>query len=423
MGHSGELGSVGWMVVSLRRAKDLIATASFFISFFLLIGVFVAFQWLDQSILASNWLRNLFRTIGSSQRYLLECPAGKDPGLCAVAPAPVVQTFRPGPACPDYFRWIHEDLRPWKRSGITREMVESGQRLSHFRLVILDGKAYVETYRRSFQTRDLFTIWGILQLLQWYPGQIPDLDLMFNCEDVPVVQTRNFGDKGLVPPPVFHYCGDDATHDVVFPDWSFWGWPEVNIKPWVPLLEDLSAGNGRIKWKDRDPTAYWRGNPGLPHRQELVKSLMPSHHFWPISADTKCPSIKFAVDWGNTHPQKAQEIGKAGSGFIMNDLKMENVYDYMFHSLTEYAKLLKYKPTIPTNAKQVCLGSMACPQRGRAQQFLNESMVKHARDEGPCALLPPDPAAIESLMTSKNESVKQVHEWEQEAWKKQKMTT
>ncbi|XP_049933327.1 uncharacterized protein LOC116252147 isoform X2 [Nymphaea colorata] len=364
------------MVVSLRRVKKLIATASFFISFFLLIAVFVAFQWVDQSISASNWLRNPFRTIGSSQRYLLECPAGKDPGLCPVAPAPVVRTFRPGPACPDYFRWIHEDLRPWKRSGITREMVESGQRLSHFRLVVLDGKAYVETYRRSFQTRDLFTIWGILQLLQWYPGQIPDLDLMFNCEDVPVVQTRYFGDKGLVPPPVFHYCGDDATHDVVFPDWSFWGWPEVNIKPWVPLLEDLNAGNGRVKWKDRDPTAYWRGNPGLPHRQELVKcnlsewnmriyvqnwddeirhgfkqsnmadqcthrykiyvegiawsvsrkyilacdsptlsvkdryydffsrSLMPSHHFWPISTESKCPSIKFAVDWGNTHPQK-----------------------------------------------------------------------------------------------------------------------
>lgn len=34
------------------------------------------------------------------------------------------------------------------------------------------------------------------------------------------------------------------------------------------------------------------------------RSLLPIHHFWPISSDYKCPSIKFAVDWGNNHPQK-----------------------------------------------------------------------------------------------------------------------
>lgn len=127
--------------------------------------------------------------------------------------------------CPEYFKWIHEDLKPWKSKGITRDMVERGKNVSHFRLVIVNGKAYVEKYDKVYQTRDVFTIWGILQLLRLYPGKIPDLDLMFQCGDKPVVLKKDFqGPQAMSPPPVFHYCGDENAHDIVFPDWSFWGW-------------------------------------------------------------------------------------------------------------------------------------------------------------------------------------------------------
>lgn len=36
----------------------------------------------------------------------------------------------------------------------------------------------------------------------------------------------------------------------------------------------------------------------------FTRGLMPGHHYWPISPDHKCPSIKFAVDWGNKHQEK-----------------------------------------------------------------------------------------------------------------------
>ncbi|CAN6461742.1 unnamed protein product [Victoria cruziana] len=411
-----------------------------------------------------------------------------------------VRQFSLGPACPDYFRWVHEDLRPWNQSGITREMVESGKKLADFRLVIIRGKAYVETYRKSFQTRDLFTIWGILQLLDWYPGRIPDLDLMFNCGDVPRVPAADYRPyKDIAPPPLFHYCADEASRDIVFPDWSFWGWAEVNIKPWEALVKELRAGNRKTKWKKRERTAYWKGNPYVSEtRQDLLKcnlsesrdwnarlyiqnwdeeirhgfkqsnlanqcthrykiyvegvawsvsrkyilacdsptllvkdryydffsrSLLPIHHFWPISSDYKCPSIKFAVDWGNNHPQKAQDIGNAGSSFILDDLRMENVYDYMFYALTEYAKLLRYKPSIPSGAKPVCLESMACSESGRVKEFMIESMVEGPRKAGPCSLPPPDPNATESLITRKKASLKQVQAWEKEAWDRQDKRT
>lgn len=129
--------------------------------------------------------------------------------------------------CPEYFRWIHEDLRAWKGKGISREMVETAKKTAHFRLVVKSGKAYVESYKKSIQTRDVFTMWGILQLLRRYPGKVPDLELMFDCDDHPVIIARrhlNTTTATEAPPPLFRYCGDRWTVDIVFPDWSFWGW-------------------------------------------------------------------------------------------------------------------------------------------------------------------------------------------------------
>jgi len=127
--------------------------------------------------------------------------------------------------CPEHFRWIHEDLRPWAHTGISRDMVERAKRTANFRLVIVNGKAYMERYRKSFQTRDTFTVWGIIQLLRKYPGKLPDLDMMFDCVDWPVIRSSDYsGPNATSPPALFRYCGDDDSLDVVFPDWSFWGW-------------------------------------------------------------------------------------------------------------------------------------------------------------------------------------------------------
>jgi len=32
--------------------------------------------------------------------------------------------------------------------------------------------------------------------------------------------------------------------------------------------------------------------------------MVPLKHYWPIRDNTKCPSLKFAVEWGNNHTQK-----------------------------------------------------------------------------------------------------------------------
>ncbi|KAH1080918.1 hypothetical protein J1N35_020679, partial [Gossypium stocksii] len=105
-------------------------------------------------------------------------------------------------------------------------------------------------------------------------------------------------------------------------------------------------------------------------------SMVPMQHYWPTRRKNKCRDLKFAVEWSNNHPHEAQAIGKARSKFIKETLTMQNVYDYMFHLLNEYSKLLKFKPTIPPKAHKACAESAACLQKGLWKDFMVQSMVK-----------------------------------------------
>ena len=47
---------------------------------------------------------------------------------------------------------------------------------------------------------------------------------------------------------------------------------QVNIKSWDNLLDELREGNKRTRWTNREPYAYWKGNPVVPKtRQDLLK--------------------------------------------------------------------------------------------------------------------------------------------------------
>lgn len=50
---------------------------------------------------------------------------------------------------------------------------------------------------------------------------------------------------------------------------------------------------------------------------------MPFQHYWPLSEDDKCRSIKFAVDWGNSHRQKVTTFDSEGFDFAIRIKKSE----------------------------------------------------------------------------------------------------
>ncbi|KAI6702486.1 hypothetical protein NL676_011622 [Syzygium grande] len=206
-------------------------------------------------------------------------------------------------------------------------MVERARKMAHFRLVILDGRAYIEEYRPALQTRDVFTLWGILRLLRRYPGRLPDLELMFDCDDWPLIQMKDYRRPKSGPPPLFRYCGDGKTLDIVFPDWSFWGCYKIYIDGWA-----WSVSEKYILACDA-MTLFVR-----PNYYDFFTRGM------------------------------AKIIANGGSHFIFNELKMGYVYDYMYHVLSEYARLLTYKPSIPPKAVEVCSQAMACPSNGTSEK-------------------------------------------------------
>eukprot|EP00250_Pteridium_aquilinum_P013194 c21191_g1_i3 orf=1163-2023(-) len=145
-------------------------------------------------------------------------------------------------SCPSYFQWIYEDLAPWRNSKITVERLKAAQEHAAFRVVIVGGRLYIEFYYACVLPRALFTIWGLLQLLEKYPGMVPDVDLMFDCMDRPSVKKADYKHKGS-PPPLFRYCGHKEAFDIPFPDWSFWGWYHS-----IPCLK-LIFFPGPQKWR------------------------------------------------------------------------------------------------------------------------------------------------------------------------------
>ncbi|CAH8306355.1 unnamed protein product [Eruca vesicaria subsp. sativa] len=408
-------------------------------------------------------------------------------------------TITSSETCPDYFRWIQQDLKVWQETGITRETLERAKSNAHFRLVIKSGRLYVDQFVKSYQTRDVLTIWGILQLLRMYPGQIPDLELLFLCYDKPAIWKRDFNKtrkNTWPPPPLFRYCGHRDAYDIVFPDWSFWGWPEVNIKEWKKLSVALQEGNKRVKWKDRIPYAYWKGNPHVatPIRKDLmrcnfsdkydpmvrlyaqdwrieskkgfkgsnledqcthrykiyiegeawsvsekyilscdsmtllvkpeyydffIRSMVPMKHYWPIRQINKCGDLKFAVEWGNNNTDKAQVIGRQGSDYIMKNLEMKYVYDYMLYVLQGYGKLMKLDVTVPENATEVCSETMACPiTDGRMiRECMDDSLVMSPSVMPACVLPQPyGDGELERFLEKQESAEREVEKWTDEYW-------
>ena len=110
---------------------------------------------------------------------------------------------------------------------------------------------------------------------------------------------------------------------------------------------------------------------------------------------------------------QAQEIGKAGSDYIFEQVKMEHVYDYMFHVLNEYAKLLKYKPNVPEGAVELCSENFACSPMGLESAYKIESTVNGPAEHGPCDLPPPyDPDTLQTLRQEKAVIMELVEMWE-----------
>ncbi|KAI5066852.1 hypothetical protein GOP47_0017380 [Adiantum capillus-veneris] len=294
------------------------------------------------------------------------CPPASDPQN--VAPSPFKQPFDRNRECPFYFHYIHEDLSPWTQAqtsnnqsvSVSKEMLNKASPLANFRVVIKKGRLYVDAFVPCFQTRAIFTIWGLLQLLRLYPGLVPDIDLLFGCGDTPRVFRRNY--QNSPPPPVFRYCTTPTDFDIPFPDWSFWGWPEVNLKPWDGELFGILKGENELLWEERHPTAFWKGNTdtGSALRKGLQKCNGPQngativHQDWYAEMNAHFRNSKLAEQCRHRYKIYAEGWGWSVSlKYIMACDSPAFIIDPVFHDFFSRG-LMPMKHFWPVRSDKLC---------------------------------------------------------------------
>ncbi|CAM6098106.1 unnamed protein product [Calypogeia fissa] len=201
--------------------------------------------------------------------------------------------------CPPYFNWIDKDLAPWKESRISRGTLELGKKHAAFTAIILKGTLYIDLYYACFQTRLLYTLWGLLLLLEKYQNKIPDVEFLFNCWDSPKVKINP-----NLAIPLFSYCSNHEYYDIPWPDWSFWGWSECQMESWDQEFDKIAMGSKRKDWREKDKKAYWRGNPFVGGGRAIFREQLLSCH-----STIDNPKVDIVIqDW-----DKELSIGKRNS--------------------------------------------------------------------------------------------------------------
>ena len=99
---------------------------------------------------------------------------------------------------------------------------------------------------------------------------------------------------------------------------------------------------------------------------------------------------------------------------------MELVYDYMFHLLNEYSKLLKFRPLVPAGAVELRPETMIGAAEGLHKKFMEDSLEKSPNKAEPCDLPPHDPTALREFENKKLNALKQVEAWEKDYWENER---
>lgn len=105
------------------------------------------------------------------------------------------------------------------------------------------------------------------------------------------------------------------------------------------------------------------------------------------------------------------------------DMKMDFVYDYMYHLLKEYAKLLRFKPRKPEGAVEMCAENWTPPAwyDPNVKKFMLDSMVKSPSKTSPCNMPPPyNGSDLGAVLDRRDKILKKVKMWEDEYWKNQR---
>lgn len=175
-----------------------------------------------------------------------------------------------------YEQVILNDLEPFN-SGISKSMLNSApDRFSVVKYQIIDGRLY-RTEKCGFPSRCRGIEHFLLEILAEKHSPLPDLEMIVNVADYPLVNRRAV-ELGAVPAvPVFSFSKTAAFLDVHFPAWTFWeGGPAINqiyptgIGRWDIALETMTASASEHPWESKERIGFFRGSRTSSERDPLI---------------------------------------------------------------------------------------------------------------------------------------------------------
>ncbi|XP_032677705.1 O-glucosyltransferase rumi homolog [Odontomachus brunneus] len=160
---------------------------------------------------------------------------------------------------------ILRDLRPFKKKGISEEMINNAKTRGTF-YQISKSTLYREK-ECMFPARCA----GIEHFLLKVIGNLSDMDLVINTRDYPQ-SSQHFG-KLL---PIFSFSKTPQYYDIVYPAWAFWeGGPAISLYPrglgrWDQHRKSLNKASLETPWEKKKSKGFFRGSRTSSERDNLI---------------------------------------------------------------------------------------------------------------------------------------------------------
>nr|XP_031863812.1 uncharacterized protein CI109_000454 [Kwoniella shandongensis]KAA5530884.1 hypothetical protein CI109_000454 [Kwoniella shandongensis] len=207
---------------------------------------------------------------------------------------------------PDLYREADRAQRLYKkRGGITKEMVEEAEKDNgNARLVILNNKLFVKTYKGGINTRTQAAMAQVHRTVMTSPEPLPDIEF--------VIQTSDAG-NGKYP----HFALDrEAEQEEIWlmPDFGFYSWPEPGVGAYTEVRAKALAYEQNLglrlddelnvihsSWENKTEKLFWRGSPMVEVRQDLLRA----------SRDQPWSDVK-ELNWGAVNKDEEEKMKNNG---------------------------------------------------------------------------------------------------------------
>ena len=224
------------------------------------------------------------------------------------------------------------------------------------RAQIIDGRLYITDIRSIFFDRHYAMARIMPILLTLKEHKLPDIDAVFSGTDYPIMEIpraaahmkRMYGRNQPIP-PIFAPTANSATHDIPWPDFSFFP-PRSRcgkncIHPlktprWQSAHPDLLQFGRKLKWDEKISRAHFTGNMKTSPNRRAIYNQAEQH-----------PELLFVNEvYIKTSPPNCFEINEPNvtqGGVLANKcgLNFENMcrYKYLLNvGSNGYANKLKY---------------------------------------------------------------------------------